>query len=110
MTEAKTYAAPSSLQPDNHAVLRVDYQYPQPVTACSHNPQGVIAAATLLARRARLFNVLSFLTTGLAERQGLVREVAAVFLDQNRRSTALLSTLLRCGQVVRSELDLLKLD
>jgi hypothetical protein len=82
MTEAKTYAAPSPLQPDNHAVQRVDYQYPQLVTACPHNPQGVIAAATLLARGARLFNFPSFLTTGLAERQGLVREVAAVFLNQ----------------------------
>jgi nicotinamidase-related amidase len=82
MAEAKTYIAPSLLQPDNHAVLLIDYQYLQLVTACSHNPQGVIAAATLLARGAKLFNVPTFLTTGLAERQGLVREVAAVFPDQ----------------------------
>jgi hypothetical protein len=82
MTEAKTYIAPSLLQPDNHAVLLIDYQYLQLVTACSHNPQGVIAAATLLARGAKLFNVPTFLTTGLAQRQGLVCEVAAVFPDQ----------------------------
>jgi hypothetical protein len=92
MTEAKTYIAPSLLQPDNHAVLLIDYQYLQLVTACSHNPQGVIAAATLLARGAKLFNVPTFLTTGLAERQGLVREVAAVFRTKHR-STAPLSTL-----------------
>jgi nicotinamidase-related amidase len=82
MTEAKTSIAPSLFQPDNHAVLLIDYQYLQLVTACSHNPEGVIAAATLLARGAKLFNVPTFLTTGLAERQGLVREVAAVFPDQ----------------------------
>ena len=54
----------------------------QLVTACSHNPQGVSAVATLLARKVKLFNVPTFLTTGLAERQELLREVAAVFPDQ----------------------------
>jgi hypothetical protein len=84
MTEVKTYTAPSLLQPDNHAVLRIDYQPLQLVTACSHSLQGVIAAATPLARGARSFNFPSFLTTALAERQGLVREVAALFPDQTQ--------------------------
>jgi hypothetical protein len=82
MTEAKTYIAPSLLQPDNHAVLLIDYQYLQLVTACSHNPQGVIGSAVLLAGAAKLFKVPTLVTTGLTERQGLVREVAAVFPEQ----------------------------
>jgi hypothetical protein len=110
MAEVKTYTALSLLQPDNHAMLRIDYQSLQLVTACSHSPQGVIAAATPLARGARSFNFPSFLTTALAERQGLVLEVAALFPDQTQPSPALPSTRLRCGQVVRWELDLLKLD
>jgi hypothetical protein len=55
MTGAKTFIAPSLLQPDNHAVLLVGCQYLQLVIACSHNPQGVTAASTLLARGAKLF-------------------------------------------------------
>jgi hypothetical protein len=39
MTEAKTYIAPSLLQPDNHAVLLIDYQYLQLVTASSCWPE-----------------------------------------------------------------------
>jgi nicotinamidase-related amidase len=62
-------------------VLLIDYQYLQLVTACSHNPQGVIAAATLLAQGAKLFNVPTLVTTGLAKIQGLVHQVAAVFPD-----------------------------
>ena len=49
MTEAKTYIAPSLLQPDNHAVLLIDYQYLQLISARSHDPQGVIGSAVLLA-------------------------------------------------------------
>jgi nicotinamidase-related amidase len=82
MTEAKTYIAPSLLQPDNHAVLLVDYQYLQLISARSHDPQGVIGAAVLLAEAAKLFKVPTLVTTGLAERQGLVREVARVFPEQ----------------------------
>jgi hypothetical protein len=84
MTEVKTYTAPSLLQPDNHAALRIDYQSLKLITACSPNPQGVIASATPWARGARLFNFPSFLTTGLAGRQGLVREVAALLPDQTQ--------------------------
>ncbi len=82
MTEAKTYIAPSLLQPHNHAVLLIDYQYLQLISARSQDPQGVIGSAVLLAGAAKLFKVPTLVTTGLAERQGLVREVAAVFPEQ----------------------------
>src|ERR1700721_2257663 len=82
MTEARTYIAPSLLQPDNHAVMLIDYQYLQLITARSHDPQAVIGAAVLLARAAKIFNVPTLLTTGMVKRQGLVREVAAVFSEQ----------------------------
>ena len=45
----KTYIAPSLLQPDNHAVLLIDYQYLQLLSARSQDPQGVIGSAVLLA-------------------------------------------------------------
>jgi nicotinamidase-related amidase len=82
MPTQKTYIAPTLLQPDNHAVLLIDYQYLQLITARSHDPAGVVAAAVLLARGAKLFNVPTLLTTGLAKRQGIIREVQAVHPEQ----------------------------
>jgi hypothetical protein len=82
MTEAKTYIAPSLLQPDNHSVPLIDHQYLQLISARSQHPQGVIGSAVLLAGAAKLFKVPTLVTTGLTDRQGLVREVAAVFPEQ----------------------------
>lgn len=78
----KTYIAPSLLQPDNHAALLIDYQYLQLVTARSHDPQAVIAAAVVFAKATKLFGVPTLMATGLAERQGIVREVQAVYPDE----------------------------
>lgn len=77
-----THIAPSLLDPTNHAVLLIDFQYLQLITARSHEPAGVVAAAVLWARAAKLFGVPTLLTTGLAKRQGLVREVQDVFPEQ----------------------------
>jgi hypothetical protein len=46
----KTYIAPTLLQPDNHAVMLIDYQYLQLVTARSHAPENVIGSAVLFVR------------------------------------------------------------
>jgi nicotinamidase-related amidase len=81
-TQSKTYIAPSLLQPDNHALLMIDYQYLQLITARSHDPAGIVSAAVLLARGAKLFGVPTLLTTGLAKRQGIIRKVQAVFPEQ----------------------------
>lgn len=82
MSATKTYIAPSLLQPDNHALLLIDYQYLQLITARSHDLERVIASAVLLAKSAKLFKVPTLLTTGLIKRQGLIREVQAVFPEQ----------------------------
>ena len=49
MLENNTDIAPSLLQPNNHAVLLIDYQSLQLPTARSHDPAGVVAAGVLLA-------------------------------------------------------------
>lgn len=82
MLDQQTYIAPSLLQPDNHAVLLIDFQYLQLATARSHDPASVIASAVLLAEATKLFKVPTLLTTGLAKLQGMVREVQAVYPDQ----------------------------
>jgi hypothetical protein len=82
MTEAKTYIAPSLRQPDNHAVMLIDYQYLQLTAARSHDPQAAIGAAVVLARAAKSFTVPTLLIVGMAKRQGLVHEVAAVFSEE----------------------------
>jgi nicotinamidase-related amidase len=82
MTPSKTHIAPSLLQPDNHALLLIDHQYLQLVTARSHDSEKVVAATVLLAKGAKLFKVPTLLTTGLRKIQGLVHEVQAVFPEQ----------------------------
>lgn len=82
MPDPKTYIAPTLLTPDDHAVLLIDYQYLQLTTARSHDPDAVVAAAVMLAKAARLFKVPTLLVTGLAKRQGVIREVQAVFPEQ----------------------------
>ena len=82
MPATKTYIAPSLLQPDNHALLLIDYQYLQLITARSHESEAVIAAAVLLAKAAKLFKVPVLLTTGVIKRQGIIPEVQAIFPEQ----------------------------
>lgn len=78
----KTYIAPTLLQPDNHAVLLIDFQYEQLITARSGETELVVSAAVLLARSAKLFNVPTLLCTGLVSHQGMISEVQAVYPDQ----------------------------
>lgn len=82
MATQDTFIAPSLLSPDNHAVMLIDYQYLQLISARSHDPAAVVSSAILLARGAKLFGVPTLLATGLAARQGIIREVQAVFPDQ----------------------------
>jgi nicotinamidase-related amidase len=70
------------LTPDNHALVLIDHQYPQLLSVTSHNPATVTNNVTALAKAAKVFNVPTLLTTGVAERQPLLKEIQAVFPDQ----------------------------
>lgn len=74
--------APTLLQPDNHAVILIDHQYLQFTTMRSSNADEVLHAVQLLAKATKLFGVPTLLTTGLAAKQRLLREVQAVYPDQ----------------------------
>lgn len=82
MSSRKSFVAPSLLQPDNHAVILIDYQYMQLIAARSHDTAALVAAAVLLTKATWLFKVPTLLTTGLVERQGMVHEVQAIYPDQ----------------------------
>jgi nicotinamidase-related amidase len=70
------------LAPDNHALLLIDHQYLQLMSLTSHKPATVTNNATALAKAAKVFNVPTLLTTAFAERQALVKDIQAVFPDQ----------------------------
>jgi nicotinamidase-related amidase len=70
------------LTPHNHALLLIDHQYPQLLSVTSHNPATVANNVTALAKAAKVFNVPTLLTTGVAEHQPLLKEIQAVFPDQ----------------------------
>ncbi len=75
MSETKTYIAPSLLQPDNHAVLLIYYQYLQLITARSHDPAEVVSEEMLLAQGAKLFKVPILLLTERAIRLFILRTI-----------------------------------
>jgi nicotinamidase-related amidase len=79
MPIAKTVIAPSLLDPGNHALILIDHQYLRLLTARSHETRVVIGAATLLAKGAKLFGVRTLITTAIAARQALLKEIQEVF-------------------------------
>jgi len=70
------------LTPDNHALLLIDHQYLQLMSLTSHKPATVANNATALAKAANVFNVPTLLTTAFAERQALLKDIQAVFPEQ----------------------------
>jgi nicotinamidase-related amidase len=82
MPIAKTIIAPSLLDPTNHALILIDQQYLRFLTVRSRDAAITINAATLLAKGAKLFGVRTLLTTVVAARQALVREIQDVFPEQ----------------------------
>ena len=70
------------LTPENHALLLIDHQYLQLMSLTSHKPATVANNATALAKAAKVFNVPTLLTTAFAERQALLKDIQAVFPDQ----------------------------
>ncbi len=67
------------LTPDNHAMVLIDHQYPQLLSVTSHKHSTVSHNVTALAKAAKVFNVPTLLTTGVAEHQPLLKELQAVF-------------------------------
>jgi nicotinamidase-related amidase len=82
MPIAKTIIAPSLLDPTNHALILIDQQYLRLLTVRSRDEAIMINAATLLAKGAKLFGVRTLLTTVVAARQALMREIQEVFPQQ----------------------------
>jgi nicotinamidase-related amidase len=82
MTTNQYNGVKNLLTPDNHALLLIDHQYPQLLSVTSHNPAIVANNVTALAKAAKLFNVPTLLTTGVAKHQPLLKELQAVFPDQ----------------------------
>jgi nicotinamidase-related amidase len=82
MTTSQYNGAKNLLTPDNHALLLIDHQYPQLLSVTSHNPATVANNVTALAKAAKVFNVPTLLTTGVAKHQPLLKELQAVFPDQ----------------------------
>jgi nicotinamidase-related amidase len=70
------------LTPDNHALVLIDHQYPQLLSVTSHKHSTVSHNVTALAKAAKVFNVPTLLTTGVAEHQPLLKELQAVFPEQ----------------------------
>jgi nicotinamidase-related amidase len=79
MPIAKTIIAPSLLDPGNHALILIDHQYLRLLTVRPHEATAVIGAATLLAKSAKLFGVRTLITTVLAARQAVAKEIQEVF-------------------------------
>jgi len=82
MPTAKKFISPSLLDPTNHALILLDHQYFQLLTMRSHDATSVLNGAILLAKGAKLFGVKTLLTTVIALRQALLKEVEEVFPDQ----------------------------
>ena len=82
MTTNQYNGAKNLLTPDNHALVLIDHQYPQLLSVTSHQPSTVSHNVTALAKAAKVFNVPTLLTTGVAKHQPLLKELQAVFPDQ----------------------------
>src|SRR3984893_17091917 len=70
------------LEPRNHALLLIDHQYLQLLTLRSHEASQVISNATSVAKAAKIFKVPTLLTTALAERHNLIKEIQDLFPEQ----------------------------
>ncbi|GGG24639.1 hydrolase [Chelatococcus composti] len=70
------------LTPDNHALLLIDHQYLQLLTLRSHEASQVINNAQAVAKASKIFGIPTLLTTAIAERQDLIKEIQDVFPEQ----------------------------
>jgi nicotinamidase-related amidase len=61
------------LTPDNHALVLIDHQYPQLLSVTSHKHSTISHNVTALAKAAKVFNVPTLLTTGVAKHQPLLK-------------------------------------
>lgn len=72
----------SLLTPENHALLLIDHQYLQLLTIRSHEASTVINNVQAISRASKIFKVPTLLSTAFAERQELIKEIAAIFPEQ----------------------------